>query len=77
MKSLAETAAIALFLLAATMVAVHCIGGCSPALPRPQYPDYCSDEARYEAEEVACVERSHTLRESRDCRRKLDAKCGW
>jgi hypothetical protein len=50
---------------------------CGPAVKEPEFPPYCYDRDRFTALIVKCTPDSSTREESRECKRKLNASCGF
>ncbi len=49
---------------------------CGPA-KEPEFPPYCYDRDRFTVLIVKCTDDSSTREASRECKRKLQASCGF
>jgi hypothetical protein len=69
-----ETLGLALAMFAVGCVIAHCAGGCAPTA---KVPAYCANEEAFIAAVLRCTDKSATRAESRECKRQLQASCGF
>lgn len=75
MRSVRETIAFGLGLLAALFAIAQCEGCAHPK--EASFPAYCYDEQEFRKELVGCVSLATDKELSRECRRLVHASCGF
>lgn len=67
-------ACVTLVAAGAIVLLLMLLTGCG--LPGPKLPAYCTDDDQFVEEHKQCARKAHSVAESEECGRLLDAACG-